>query len=68
MRQTSRRYCNSPHDLFKKASSSRAVAPQSDYEALEGRLAWVVYTHYITNSQNEKSMGVGSGDMGGHGM
>jgi hypothetical protein len=69
MRQTSRCYCNFPHSLSKKLASTRAMVL-----TILSRISWRstgmggMYTLSFTNIQNEKSMGVGLGDLGGHGM
>jgi hypothetical protein len=69
MRQTSRRYSNSTHSLPKKVTCARAMAL-----TILSRSSWRstgmggMYTLSFTNPQNEKSMGVRLGNLGGHGM
>jgi hypothetical protein len=69
MRQTSRRYSNSTYSLPKKVTCTRAMAL-----TILSRSSWRstgmggMYTLSFTNPQNEKSMCVRLGDLGGHGM
>jgi hypothetical protein len=69
MRQTSRRYSNSTHCLSKKLASTRAVVL-----TVLSQISWRstgmgdMYTLSFTNPQNEKSMGVRFGDLGGYGI
>jgi hypothetical protein len=69
MRQTFRRYSNSTHSLPKKVTRTRSMAL-----TILSRSSWRstgmggMYTLSFTNPQNEKSIGVRLGDLGGHGM
>jgi hypothetical protein len=55
MRQTSRRYSNLSHSLSKKVTCTRAVVLKSCHKALEGPLAWVICTHYLSRIPKMKS-------------